>query len=98
MGEAGAFEGVDAALMVHPADQDLLEMSVIAIATWEVEYFGEAAHAAAFPHLGRNALDAAVLGYNAVAAQVREGGDRKSTRLNSTHRCISYAILSFTKT
>src|SRR5438874_7309678 len=68
MGEAGAFEGVDAALMVHPADQDLLEMSVIAIATWEVEYFGEAAHAAAFPHLGRNALDAAVLGYNAVAA------------------------------
>ena len=68
MGEAGAFAGVDAALMVHPADQDLLEMSVIAIATWEVEYFGEAAHAAAFPHLGRNALDAAVLGYNAVAA------------------------------
>ena len=68
MGEAGAFDGVDAALMVHPADQDLLEMNVIAIATWEVEYFGEAAHAAAFPHLGRNALDAAVLGYNAVAA------------------------------
>ncbi|MBV8979595.1 MAG: M20 family metallopeptidase [Acidimicrobiia bacterium] len=68
MGEAGAFEGVDAALMVHPADQDLLEMNVIAIATWEVEYFGECAHAAAFPHLGRNALDAAVLGYNAVAA------------------------------
>jgi amidohydrolase len=68
MGEAGAFDGVDAALMVHPADQDLLEMNVIAIATWEVEYFGEGAHAAAFPHLGRNALDAAVLGYNAVAA------------------------------
>src|SRR5437588_12146285 len=38
MGEAGAFDGVDAALMVHPADQALLEMSVIAIATWEVEY------------------------------------------------------------
>jgi amidohydrolase len=68
MGEAGAFEGVDAALMVHPAGQDLIEMTVIAIATWEVEYFGQAAHAAAFPHLGRNALDAAVLGYNAVAA------------------------------
>jgi amidohydrolase len=68
MGEAGAFDGVDAALMVHPADQDLLEMNVIAIATWEVEYFGEGAHAAAFPYLGRNALDAAVLGYNAVAA------------------------------
>src|SRR5205807_5779717 len=68
MGEAGAFGDVDAALMIHPADQDLVEMNVIAIATWEVEYFGEAAHAAAFPHLGRNALDAAVLGYNSVAA------------------------------
>jgi amidohydrolase len=68
MGEAGAFEGVDAALMVHPAGQDLVEMTVIAIATWEVEYFGRGAHAAAFPQLGRNALDAAVLGYNAVAA------------------------------
>ena len=68
MGEGGAFEGVDAALMVHPAGQDLMEMTVIAIATWEVEYRGQAAHAAAFPHLGRNALDAAVLGYNAVAA------------------------------
>src|SRR5205807_2939852 len=40
----------------------------LAIATWEVEYFGAGAHAAAFPHLGRNALDAAVLGYNGVAA------------------------------
>jgi amidohydrolase len=68
MGDAGAFEGVDAAMMVHPAGADLLAMNVIAIATWEVEYFGQEAHAAAFPHLGRNALDAAVLGYNAVAA------------------------------
>src|SRR3954451_18663314 len=68
MGEAGAFEGVDSAIMVHPAGQDLVAMNVIAIATWEVEYFGQEAHAAAFPHLGRNALDAAVLGYNAVAA------------------------------
>src|SRR5205085_9486006 len=68
MAEAGAFDGVDAAMMVHPAGQELVEMSVIAIATWEVEYFGRGAHAAAFPHLGRNALDAAILGYNAVAA------------------------------
>src|SRR5947209_1219877 len=68
MAEAGAFEGVDAAMMVHPAGHDLLQMDAIAIATWEVEYFGREAHAAAYPHLGRNALDAAVLGYNAVAA------------------------------
>src|SRR5437879_5466226 len=55
-------------MMVHPAGHELLQMNAIAIATWEVEYFGREAHAAAYPHLGRNALDAAVLGYNAVAA------------------------------
>jgi amidohydrolase len=68
MGDRWAFEGVDAALMVHPAGSDLTEPDVIAIATWRVEYFGRGAHAAAAPHLGRNALDAMVLGYNGVAA------------------------------
>jgi amidohydrolase len=68
MGDAGAFAGVDAAMMVHPAGVDRTEIHAIAIATWEVTYKGQAAHAAAFPHRGRNALDAAVLGYNAVAA------------------------------
>jgi amidohydrolase len=68
MGERGAFEGVDAALMVHPAGADLSEADVIAIATWRVEYFGRGAHAAAAPQFGRNALDAMVLGYNAVGA------------------------------
>ena len=66
--ERGAFDGVDAAMMVHPASLDLAEPEAIAIATWRVEYRGVAAHAAAFPERGRNALDAAVLGYNAVAA------------------------------
>jgi len=68
MADAGAFVGVDAAVMVHPADADLLAMDAIAAVTMEVEWFGLAAHAAAFPHLGRNALDAAVLGYMNVAA------------------------------
>jgi amidohydrolase len=68
MAERGAFDGVDAAMMVHPAGLDLTEAEVIAIATWRVEYFGTGAHAAAAPHRGRNALDAMVLGYNAVAA------------------------------
>jgi amidohydrolase len=66
--EGGAFEEVDAAMMVHPAGLDLSEPDAIAIATWRVQYQGVGAHAAAFPERGRNALDAAVLGYNAVAA------------------------------
>lgn len=68
LGERGAFEGVDAALAVHPAGIDLIQPEVLAIATYEIDYFGRAAHAAAAPERGRNALDAAVLGYNAVAA------------------------------
>jgi amidohydrolase len=68
MAREGAFEGVEAAMMVHPADADLASMDAIAVQPCSVEYHGVAAHAAAFPHLGRNALDAAVLGYVNVAA------------------------------
>ena len=68
MAERGALEGVDVAMMVHPADADLLAMDAIAATHLQVVYEGVAAHAAAFPHLGRNALDAAVLGYVNVAA------------------------------
>lgn len=64
----GAFQGLDAAMMVHPADHDLPTLTTLAIHTLEVEYTGVASHAAAAPHLGRNALDAAVLGYVNVAA------------------------------
>ena len=76
--DGGAFAGVDAAMMVHPADADLLNMDVVALHQAHVTYTGEAAHAAAAPHKGRNALDAAVLGYMNVAAlrQHIESGER----------------------
>ncbi len=68
MCDRGALDDVDAALMIHPADHDLTKMQTIAMQELNVLYTGKAAHAAAAPHEGRNALDAAVLGYNAVAA------------------------------
>ncbi|CAN5744762.1 M20 family metallopeptidase [soil metagenome] len=68
MAERGAFAGVDAALMVHPAGLDLARFGAIAIQRLHVTYHGRAAHAAAAPQAGRNALDAAVLGYVNVAA------------------------------
>jgi amidohydrolase len=64
----GALDGVDAAMMVHPADHDLPSIHAIAIQELDVTYSGVAAHAAAAPEKGRNALDAAVLGYVNVAA------------------------------
>lgn len=66
--ERGALDDVDAAMMIHPADIDLRWMTTIAYQRLVVELIGEAAHAAAQPWNGRNALDAAVLGYMNVAA------------------------------
>ena len=68
MARKGAFAGVDAAMMIHPSDRELARMNAIAIQHCLVKYTGEAAHAAVSPHLGRNALDAAVLGYMNIAA------------------------------
>lgn len=68
MARDGAFDDVDAALMIHPADHDLLTMETIAIQQLEVVFRGVSAHAAAHPWEGVNALDAAVLGYVNVAA------------------------------
>ncbi len=65
---AGAFEGLDAALMIHPAGTDLTGMNTLAIQQCIATYTGAAAHAAAAPDHGRNALDAAVLGYMNIAA------------------------------
>jgi amidohydrolase len=71
MARQGAFADVDAAMMIHPAGMDLVSMRVLAISALEVEYRGRAAHAAAAPHCGVNALDGLVTAYNAVA-QLRQ--------------------------
>ncbi len=68
MARNGAFEGVDAALMVHPAGVNLIDMPAIALAEVDVRYAGQAAHAAAMPERGINALDALVLAYQSIAA------------------------------
>ncbi len=68
MARNGAFEGVDAALMIHPAGVNLATMPCLAIAELEVTYHGVASHASAMPERGVNALDALVLAYQAVAA------------------------------
>ena len=66
--EKGAFDDLDAAMMVHPANRELLYMSSLAVSTIRAAYKGKASHASAAPEAGRNALDAAVLGYMGVAA------------------------------
>jgi amidohydrolase len=71
MAQHGAFEGVDASMMVHPAGFDMVTMPVIALAEVAVIYHGRAAHASAMPAQGRNALDALVTAYQSIA-QLRQ--------------------------
>ena len=71
MARAGAFDGIDAAMMVHPAGLDLAAMHVLAVSQIAVEYTGRAAHASAFPHQGVNALDGLITAYNTIA-QLRQ--------------------------
>lgn len=71
MARAGAFDGVEAAMMVHPAGLDLAAMDVLAVSQVEATYLGKAAHAAAYPYRGINALDGLVTAYNAIA-QLRQ--------------------------
>jgi amidohydrolase len=64
--ERGAFEGVHAAMMVHPAPNELDTMPCLAVAHVEVHYTGKEAHASAFPELGINAADAQTIAQTAV--------------------------------
>ncbi|HVC44948.1 MAG TPA: peptidase dimerization domain-containing protein, partial [Candidatus Binataceae bacterium] len=56
--EGGAFDGIHAAMMVHPAPIDMAAPTMIAAAMFDVHYTGKEAHASAFPELGINAADA----------------------------------------
>lgn len=71
MAQAGAFDGVDAAMMVHPAGVDLSTMPCICVSEVRVTYHGKSAHASAMPQAGLNALDALVTAYQTIA-QLRQ--------------------------
>lgn len=64
----GVFRDVDAALMYHPGDRDESDPLMLAMVTLDVEFIGKAAHAAAEPHAGVNALDALLLGWSSLSA------------------------------
>jgi len=67
MARAGAFDGVDAAMMIHPAGVNLSSMPCICVAEVEAIFHGKSAHASAMPHHGINALDGLLLAYQAIS-------------------------------
>src|SRR3990170_7139336 len=74
--ERGAFNGVHAAMMVHPAPVDVAEPPIIAVSHFDVHYKGKSAHASSYPEIGINAADALTI------AQVAIGLLRQHIRPN----------------
>ncbi len=66
MVERGAFSNVDIAMMVHPGVYDAVTTQSLACIGLDVEFFGRAAHAAANPEAGINALEAMLLSFAAI--------------------------------
>jgi amidohydrolase len=56
--DAGVFEGLDAAMMFHPLDRDVLAHTALASLWLMFEFTGVPSHAAAAPHTGASALTA----------------------------------------
>ena len=65
--KAGIFRDVDAAMMCHGWDQWILHQDLLGIVRVGFEWSGKAAHAAADPWEGVNALDAVIQTFNNVS-------------------------------
>ncbi len=109
--ERGAFDGVGLALMVHPVQDGITYnpagTTAQAVGRYEAVFTGKAAHAAAAPHMGVNAGDAAVLsqvaigllrqqipGDHRVACYVAEAGH--VTNIIPDHAVVPFECRAFT--
>ena len=66
MANKGAFDSLDIAMLVHPGTLDTAINRTLTAQTLSVEFFGKAAHAAAQPEEGINALEAMLQSFAAI--------------------------------
>jgi amidohydrolase len=66
MAQRGGFSNLDVAMMVHPGEHDTATTRALACQALEVEFFGKAAHSAASPEAGINALEAMIQSFVAI--------------------------------
>jgi len=76
MVEQGAFNGLDCAMMIHPSRRDSAVTEALAAIGIKVEFFGKAAHAAADPEAGINALEALILSFNNINSLRQHIGEK----------------------
>jgi len=67
--DAGVFEGVDAAMMFHPFDRDLLAHITLAAVWVEMIFHGKPSHAALAPWDGHSALTACLQTFHLIDSQ-----------------------------
>lgn len=69
MAEHGIFADVDAVMMFHPREKNMMTRGALACVDAVFKFYGKAAHAASAPHLGISALDGVIhtfVGINAL--------------------------------
>jgi amidohydrolase len=64
----GFFAGIDAMMLVYPGMDNIAHSRTVGATRVQVAYFGKAAHAAARPELGINALDALLQALSGIGA------------------------------
>lgn len=97
MAQAGAYDELDAAIMVHPSGNDVSAQVWLGRRVLCATFRGISSHASAQPYQARNALDAATLAYQAIGllrqhmllidrvhAVILEGGKRASIILDES--------------
>ena len=67
--KAGVFEGVDAAMMLHPFDRDILAHGALASLWIQMSFKGTPSHAAVAPWEGKSALTACMQTFSLVDSQ-----------------------------
>jgi amidohydrolase len=66
MANKGLFDDIDGVVMLHPSSSWGVGGQALGISKCRMVFKGQTSHAAASPHLGRNALNAATLAYTAI--------------------------------
>ena len=65
MANHGLFDDIDGVVMLHPSSSWGVGNQALGVSKCRMVFKGQTSHAAASPHLGRNALNAATLAYTA---------------------------------
>jgi amidohydrolase len=84
MVDEGAFDTIDAAMMVHPSWIDVASINNKSLESLTVEFHGRSAHAGAMPQSGVNALEAMITAFNAI----------NSLRQRLTHQGAIHGIIT----